>query len=535
MSDPTLTAPDEIAAAPRGVRRAVKILFALGGAFLVGLVLFVVWREMYGPPRFTISKETTYITEPLRADGLPDYAAALDAMASEGVTPENNAAVLYWQAFGPAEVDPALRAEFFAKLGMPVPPAAGDYIVTESAFAAERDRLSAGSASAAPGGTTLDVLFEQMDRGDEPWLPADAPLLAEWIQRNEKPLALIVEGTRRTHYYRPVIAPPDDGHSPLGNDTLLAVAQHSRGVARLLSNRATQRLAEGDVEGAKDDLIACHRLARHIAQGASLIEWLVGVAIDAMARHGDTVLAQRGGLSSADATEYRERLADLPPFPPIADKFDRYERFFYLSVVLYVAHDGAEGLEFDQGALPMSLVDWDVALLEGNEFFDSLADAARAPTAADRRMRLDELDRGLRQAAKDAAMPTRLVADRSGLAADMLLANFLPGHTVAVKSGERTLMETDLVQLAFALAAYRADQGEYAPALADLAPKYIAAVPDDLFSGKPLIYRPTEDGSGYLLYSVGQNEIDDGGRWIDDDPEGDDLVVRTPTPEAGTP
>ncbi|MEX0704455.1 MAG: hypothetical protein WD069_20305, partial [Planctomycetales bacterium] len=69
-----------------------------------------------------------------------------------------------------------------------------------------------------------------------------------------------------------------------------------------------------------------------------------------------------------------------------------------------------------------------------------------------------------------------------------------------------------------------------------LAPKYIAAVPDDLFSGKPLIYRPTEDGSGYLLYSVGQNEIDDGGSAAaDDDGTGDDLVVRTPTPEAGTP
>ncbi|MEX0704456.1 MAG: hypothetical protein WD069_20310 [Planctomycetales bacterium] len=38
---------------------------------------------------FTVSKETTHITEPLRADGSPDFAAALDERAKQGVTPEN--------------------------------------------------------------------------------------------------------------------------------------------------------------------------------------------------------------------------------------------------------------------------------------------------------------------------------------------------------------------------------------------------------------------------------------------------------------
>jgi hypothetical protein len=62
-----------------------------------------------------------------------------------------------------------------------------------------------------------------------------------------------------------------------------------------------------------------------------------------------------------------------------------------------------------------------------------------------------------------------------------------------------------------------------------LAPKYLAEVPGDLFSGKPLIYRPSE--KGYLLYSVGVNGQDDQGRSYDDDPPGDDLVVRMPLPE----
>ena len=41
-------------------------------------------------------------------------------------------------------------------------------------------------------------------------------------------------------------------------------------------------------------------------------------------------------------------------------------------------------------------------------------------------------------------------------------------------------------------------------------PKYVAVVPKDIFSGGALHYKPQADG--YLLYSVGPNGIDDGGR-----------------------
>jgi hypothetical protein len=86
------------------------------------------------------------------------------------------------------------------------------------------------------------------------------------------------------------------------------------------------------------------------------------------------------------------------------------------------------------------------------------------------------------------------------------------------------------VLLAFALAWYHADHDRYPKELAELSPNYLAEVPQDIFSGKPLIYRPTKDG--YLLYSVGPNGQDDGGRSYDDEgePRGDDIVVRMPLP-----
>jgi len=84
------------------------------------------------------------------------------------------------------------------------------------------------------------------------------------------------------------------------------------------------------------------------------------------------------------------------------------------------------------------------------------------------------------------------------------------------------------LKLALALAAFRADNGRYPRQLSELEPRYLASIPDDLFSDKPLIYRPGKDS--YLLYSVGINGKDEEGHAYDDDPPGDDLRVRMPLP-----
>lgn len=44
-----------------------------------------------------------------------------------------------------------------------------------------------------------------------------------------------------------------------------------------------------------------------------------------------------------------------------------------------------------------------------------------------------------------------------------------------------------------------------------LVPQFIEKLPPDVIGGQPLHYRRTEDGK-FLLYSVGWNEIDDGGK-----------------------
>ena len=109
------------------------------------------------------------------------------------------------------------------------------------------------------------------------------------------------------------------------------------------------------------------------------------------------------------------------------------------------------------------------------------------------------------------------------LIADEPVAAYVDGQ-------DRFAAETGLTDAAFALAAYRADHGSYPATLADLVPKYVAKVPKDIFNNDADLHYKRQ-GDGYLLYSVGVNGKDDGGKGEGDrtgNEDWDDLAVRVP-------
>lgn len=100
---------------------------------------------------------------------------------------------------------------------------------------------------------------------------------------------------------------------------------------------------------------------------------------------------------------------------------------------------------------------------------------------------------------------------------------------------ERTRWETSsatnrLFTIALALRAYKLERGAYPASLSSLAPEYLPKIPTDPFSLKPgFIYKLK--GDGYLLYSLGPNCKDDGGKphWIDS--KSDDIVAGAVQPQ----
>jgi hypothetical protein len=67
-----------------------------------------------------------------------------------------------------------------------------------------------------------------------------------------------------------------------------------------------------------------------------------------------------------------------------------------------------------------------------------------------------------------------------------------------------------IIVTAIALKRYQLKHGNYPADLNSLVPEFVSTVPIDPVDGQPLRYRPNADGT-FLLYSVGENGVDDGG------------------------
>lgn len=74
-----------------------------------------------------------------------------------------------------------------------------------------------------------------------------------------------------------------------------------------------------------------------------------------------------------------------------------------------------------------------------------------------------------------------------------------------------------LLMVELGLRVYRCDQGSGPGNLRQLVPKYLQRVPIDPFSGKALVYHPS--GTNWVLYSLGPDRVDDGGKPMGKMPE----------------
>jgi hypothetical protein len=173
----------------------------------------------------------------------------------------------------------------------------------------------------------------------------------------------------------------------------------------------------------------------------------------------------------------------------------------------------------------------------GNTWCDRLTVAARKPTRAERVKALADCDAEIKKLAASSRDPKTFAwailggqKAASEQVGRILVCLLLPAVSAALDAEDRMAMQQAENDLAFALAQYRADRGSYPAKLADLTPKYVAKLPQDIFNNDADLKYRVENG-GYLLYSVGPNGKDDGGRGRDDckNNEGwDDLTVRMP-------
>jgi hypothetical protein len=519
----------------------ISIAFVTLGFFAaVGCSESSAEKEKERKPKFTVSKETTYVTGPLDKDGYIDYETALNERLGQGVTPANNAVVLLWKALGPHPEGATMPPEFFKTLRIEAPPESGEYFSHLFGYMKEHLKLEAGEQT--------EAIYDQQRRATQrPWTAKQYPHIAAWLKVNEKPVALAIEATKRSHYFYPLVSHKTEKGPGGLMGALLPGVQICREVANGLVARAMLHVGEGRFDNAWRDLLACHRLARLIGRGGTLIEALIGMAIDQVASDADLAFLAHANLTAPQIQACLRDLQQLPALPAVADKIDLGERFMFLDIVMMTNRQGFQYFEGLTGGPPpedpdprvkqlLDDLNWDTAMRNGNRWYDRFVAVMRVKDRDSRHKQLGKIDAELRMLKKSFEDPREPLGRvsvsaeaRNKAIGDILICLMLPSISKVQNAADRGEQVQRNLHLAFALAAYQRDHGRYPMKLEALTPKYLPHIPDDLFSGKALVYRPS--GNGYLLYSVGLNGRDDDGRSPDDEPPGDDPRVRMPLPK----
>ena len=285
------------------------------------------------------------------------------------------------------------------------------------------------------------------------------------------------------------------------------------------------------------------------------------------------VLSQQKGITSAQAKRCKLQLTDELSMPSMVESLDVAERMFSLDTLRDMAVDGERAIYFKYSGMFSSLgnaeqkredkafrtlvgergVDWNEVLRLENRHLDHTVAAAAQPVLSKRFQSLASIEE---EDVKTARVVTDKVLSRKPSdiekAATATTARWLvailhgpgalePSWKHVYTTEERMATRRDLAVLAFALAAFRYEHHAYPKELRELLPDCIDAIPKDCFNGADLHYEAR--GDGYLLYSVGPNGKDEGGRnhlegrnynSPDDDSAtaeekaADDIAIRTP-------
>jgi hypothetical protein len=511
-------------------------------------------------PKIAISKETTCLTEPLRPDGYVDYLKAMNERLGRGVTPENNAAIDLIQALGPSCILETLRKDTLARLGLPGLPDKGNYFVGLHDFLEKHHPRKDLKGNRVGEGWEKIIDPQEVFAASHPWSEEEYPLLAAWIDANERPLELFTAGSRKSRYYIPLV---DEKGKNLQCCALGSAIMESREALRLLRYRAMRELRDNHVEEAWNDILIGYRWARLYGQGPLMIDRLVATALEGIADSTVNNLVFSQKLTVKQAAGFLQDLDRLPHWPPAKEIYDFGERIYMLDAFQEMAIHGYDPQPivlpdgeimdiFEKANKAMKRLandprlDWNEALRYFNGRQKRFVDAWDCPDFVKQRELMNQLQKELSTFEKndietvldekysDAATPTTLARHliEVGASRDQLAAMY--------QAETRRKVGLDLSRLALALAGYRDDHHAYPRSLTELCPRYLPTLPADPFSGNGLIYKPEEEG--YLLYSVGPNGIDDGGRNFfadyetaeefkratEEEQATDDIAIRTP-------
>ena len=322
------------------------------------------------------------------------------------------------------------------------------------------------------------------------------------IQQNAGAIALLHQG-----FLYPLQEPPVRSFS-----TPLPQYQHFRALARMLGLAARVDAARGDWAGAMGASLDAVQMGETIPRGGSPIGMLVGTACENIGRHPTWGYVDH--LTAAQARANARRLQAIRAgHVPFADTVQEEEWTGQAGLLELMRRRGWPGNFTDQNQN------------QGNNTSSSspsLSDTfsawqtASAIRRVGRQAILSHYTRYMDQAVANARQPYAAHPPDPALPDDPINRLMDSSNLPSMRINEtRSDTQNALLLTLLALRAYRLEHGAFPATLSALVPGYLQSVPDDPFAlSDPLRYKLI--GGKYVLYSVGPDGKDDGGKPIFD-------------------
>ncbi|PQO44988.1 hypothetical protein [Blastopirellula marina] len=528
-----------------------------GGAFLFAGMTG--WSS-FGPARaVVVSRETTYLEEPLTPDGRVDYLGYILEQRREGVTPENNAAIPIiletWQGDKSNDQIGRLQQELGIEVGVlaaQMPARYGPELDSQiSTWAFKKWPVDTVENHRASFNSYAYV----SDASNYAWQREAVPPLADWIDQQAPHYEHLEEIDQRDKFYWPAgswLLPPGERKFAIDND-----AENSISAAlETIFMRSNMRLGEQDAAGAWRDLQLGWRLTSMYAPVPSQAE------IETYRRFQTRLMLQTHRLLSSGVCEpelldeIAHFFAQYPLAPGVEVACDQYARFRALNSVAYHHKDLITSIERQLPPETVRLLrlpfDKNASLWRVNETYDELQPILKIEDPAQFDAAAITWNDAALERYRSWSSPRALVAAalsqsaRGVYLADLTYSGWASRWLTVKPLDFRYRQLFRLMQVAVALEQYRAKEGEYPDSLERLDGVIDKQLTQDMYlSGQSLVYEKRPPG--FLLYSRYLRGYDDSGssddrniiegEWLKPNSdysyrgdEGYDLVVRYPMP-----
>ena len=345
-------------------------------------------------------------------------------------------------------------------------------------------------------------------------------LMAKWLTDNEEILELVVAGTQKPYYWEEYKTGRDSGEMI---SVLIPHLGEFRNLARALNWRAQLRAEQGRYADAFNDIKSGYRFGQNLKGDKSLVEQLVACSIENLAARTLRSLLSNHQIDSATLANLQQDLEQLIAAEDFVPSFETEKIFLYDEIQRCFTEDRFGGhlylsrvgrLADAPGGLREILVEtifspegWAMAAKvlflhpdkrqtrEMADLYYAYWDKVARKTPAQVRAEGIDIEKETVEIIKD----------------NILLQIFAPALGRVSEISHRNKTEVEATVTVLSLLRYKADNGSYPKDLQQLITTgYLRQLPTDLYNVKPLIYKKTADS--FILYSVGENFEDDGGK-----------------------